>query len=296
MSAPPTSARRSVTVSVVVPTYDRERSIGACIEALRRQTHRDLEIIVSDDCSRDATVAVARAIADPRVRVLRADSNRGPAAARNAAVREASGEIVFFTDDDVLVPSDWIETGLRYFADPACVGIEGRVVYVGESYRPHYAERIVENEGREYMTANMAYRRAVLLDAGLFDESLRVYEDFELAKRVMRLGHIAYAPDMVVTHSQDRYTVASYMREARHARIWLDYYAKTGDRERLRWRIYMPGKLLALLIPFGVLAGRRKARLSSRTDWVFLLLRYPRLWYERLLVWQWALRHRQFII
>ncbi|MFL5561396.1 MAG: glycosyltransferase family 2 protein [Gemmatimonadaceae bacterium] len=283
-------------VSVVVPTYNRGRSIGPCLEALRRQTHGSLEIIVSDDCSTDRTAELAAAIPDPRILVVRAERNGGPAAARNRAVRQASAPIVFFTDDDVLVPPDWIETGLRYFEDPACVGIEGRVVYVGEGYRPHYAERIVRNEGREYMTANMAYRRDALLDAGLFDESLRVYEDFELATRVMRFGRITFAPDMVVTHSQERYTVASYMREARHARVWLDYYAKTGDRERLRWRIYMPTKLLSLLFPLGVLAGRREARLNSRTDWGFLLLRYPRLWYERLLVWQWAVRHRQFII
>jgi hypothetical protein len=94
-------------VSIVVAAHDAERTIDAALESLTAQSWRDLEILVIDDASSDATASRAEAIAaqDPRVRVLRQALNRGAYAARNAGIAAASGDFIAFHDaDDVAHP------------------------------------------------------------------------------------------------------------------------------------------------------------------------------------------------
>ena len=91
-------------VSVIMPAYNVEGRIGAAIASLLAQTYRDLEILVVDDASTDATAAAAEraAAGDPRVRVLRLERNGGPYVARNRALTEARGDFVTCHDGD-----DW---------------------------------------------------------------------------------------------------------------------------------------------------------------------------------------------
>lgn len=91
-------------MSVVVPAYQAEATVGATISSLLWQTYPDFEVIVVDDGSSDATAAVVSAPEDPRVRLIRQD-NAGPGAARNRGMADARGELVAFVDaDDVLMP------------------------------------------------------------------------------------------------------------------------------------------------------------------------------------------------
>lgn len=100
----PAAASDQGRVSVVVPCYNAEASIGIALRSLMEQSYRDLEIIVVDDCSTDATVARAEALAaaDPRIRVIRQGTNAGAYAARNRGLAVASGAFVTTHDAD-----DW---------------------------------------------------------------------------------------------------------------------------------------------------------------------------------------------
>lgn len=90
-------------VSVIIPAFNSARWIGEAIASALAQTHRNLEVIVADNGSTDATREIATA-AGERVRVIRAET-RGPGAARNAALEVARGEFVQFLDaDDLLEP------------------------------------------------------------------------------------------------------------------------------------------------------------------------------------------------
>ena len=89
-------------VSVVVAAFNVETLIMRALDSVRAQTVGDWEIVVVDDASTDRTAAVvgAAARADPRIRLVRQDRNRGPAAARNRAIREAKGEWIAVLDAD----------------------------------------------------------------------------------------------------------------------------------------------------------------------------------------------------
>jgi hypothetical protein len=87
--------------SVVVPTYNRERSICRCVESCLRQSHEDFELVVVDDHSHDGTLEALRRYEDPRLRVVVHESNLGISPSRQTGAEHARGEWL------VLVDSDW---------------------------------------------------------------------------------------------------------------------------------------------------------------------------------------------
>ncbi|MCR5595102.1 MAG: glycosyltransferase [Lachnospiraceae bacterium] len=97
-------------VSVIVPVYNKEQYIRACIDSLVAQTYRDIEIILVDDESTDASGAICDeyALLDKRVKVLHA-SGEGPAAACKTGTEAASGDYACFVDSDDWVDAEMIE-------------------------------------------------------------------------------------------------------------------------------------------------------------------------------------------
>ena len=95
-------------ISVIVPVYNLEKYIRQCLESVLNQTYRDLELIVVDDGSQDASVSVCRdiAAADDRVTVIE-NLHDGQATARNTGVRQAAGDYIIFLDGDDF----WAESG-----------------------------------------------------------------------------------------------------------------------------------------------------------------------------------------
>ena len=86
-------------VSVIVPAYNAAEHIEATLASVVAQTYTDWEVVVGDDASTDDTAARAERV-DPRVHVVRAEANAGPAPARNLAIAHAQGELLAFLDAD----------------------------------------------------------------------------------------------------------------------------------------------------------------------------------------------------
>jgi len=95
-----------IVVSVIVPAYNAEKVVENCIGSILKQNLKNIEVIVVDDGSKDATRRVLEKLAvdDSRVRLIKKDKNEGLSAARNSALEIAMGEYVGFVDAD-----DWVE-------------------------------------------------------------------------------------------------------------------------------------------------------------------------------------------
>lgn len=89
-------------VTIVVPTCNSAGFVGDALASVFAQTFQDFEIVVVDDASTDATVALVRALRDPRIALIELPSNVGPAASRNAGIRAARGRYLAFLDSDDL--------------------------------------------------------------------------------------------------------------------------------------------------------------------------------------------------
>ena len=284
---------------MVIATFNRTAMLERCLASVSALEYPRFEALVCVDPLSELRAEAVRALAGDceQIRVVACDGRSGVSATRNAGIAQARGEIVFFTDDDVVVPPDWLARGMPHFEDERLIGIEGRIVYVSDGYRLRYGDRVVENSsGGLYMTANAAYRRGTLIEAGMFDEDLPRYQDRELAHRLVARGEIAFVEDCVVYHQHDRYTVREFMAEATRVRSMVRLMKQTGDRTPLVGRVYAPSKLAAILFPPVILLRLLSRRTSSPADVLFLLLSYPRLCLERVLLWRSAVAERFFVL
>jgi glycosyltransferase involved in cell wall biosynthesis len=183
-------------VSVVVPSYNAERFLAAALDSALEQSGVALEVVVVDDGSSDGTGAILSRYAD-RIRVAHQD-HRGPAAARNAAIREARGEYVALLDaDDRFRPGKLARQTAVLDGRPD-VGI----VYTGWDVvdgngnpLPHQGWSREDGDVLpRLLLGNLAHpvavllRRAQILDAGGFDETLQVNEDWDLFLRLTLRG------------------------------------------------------------------------------------------------------------
>lgn len=187
--------RHGVPYSVVIPTIGRH-CLADCLEALAAAAGPapDEVFLVDDRPAADGPLDIGGAgpLAG-RVRLL-ATHGRGPAAARNAGLREVATPWVVFLDDDVRVRPDW---GSRLAddlaaADPQTVGVQGRLtVPLPADREPTDWERCTAGlQEAAWATADMAYRTQALKKAGGFDERFRraFREDADLALRMMGAG------------------------------------------------------------------------------------------------------------
>lgn len=188
-------------VSVVIATYDHARWVGQAVRSVAQQQFRDLEIIVVDDGSTDDTARVVRETGVP-LRYLRQD-NRGPGGARNTGIDAARGRLVAFLDaDDLWLPDKLAlqvpllesraEAVLVYADALMWDETAGRAEGTHADRQAHPSGRILAAVLREnpIPSPTPLVRRAPLLRAGGFDETLRVCEDWDLWIRLARRGEI----------------------------------------------------------------------------------------------------------
>jgi len=225
-----------VRFSVVLPTFNRVHLLERVAAAILDQTlpPERCELIIVDDGSTDGTPALAAELAGrDNVRLIQ-QSNRGAAAARNRGIHEASGDVVALTDDDCLVPRDWLERlADGYARHPEVAGVGGRLeppdeVLACRAVARHelFIARHVFGAGDQEAlggfecpaggTNNMSYRRDVLLDVGGFDEGFGPCvwgEDADLKLRITQTGKpLLYIP-VCVEHLRD-YAVRPFLRQS----------------------------------------------------------------------------------
>ncbi len=105
-------------VSIIIPVYNAESTIGRCLESIRGQTFQDFEVFLIDDGSSDNSFSICKDFAksDQRITVLH-QSNSGPSSARNHALNYATGQYVYFADSDDHLEPDLLENMLHCLAD-----------------------------------------------------------------------------------------------------------------------------------------------------------------------------------
>lgn len=135
-------------VSIIVPIYNSEKTIGSCIEAILEQDYKDFELLLCDDGSKDCSLAVCGryAAADKRIRVL-ALPHRGVSAARNAGLSNACGKYILFADSDDMPSINWVSFLVAHMAPKSlalcgysCVNEEGVRLYGAEKQDEQWIE------------------------------------------------------------------------------------------------------------------------------------------------------------
>lgn len=153
-------------VSVIVPVYNVEKYIGECLTSIVGQTYQNLEILIVDDKGNDGSMAIAqRYTADPRVRIVRHEKNRGLGPARNTGISQARGKYIYFVDSD-----DWIDS--RAIED---------LVEAAEKTQSDIVNATVDVFANDETTVNVNYATSInhwlqtMAKSGVYDVNLENY-------------------------------------------------------------------------------------------------------------------------
>jgi glycosyltransferase involved in cell wall biosynthesis len=201
-------------VSVIVPTYNRRRWIGECLDAIKAQTYSHVETWVIDDCSSDGTVEWLRA--EPQysfAQIQVQPVNGGASEARNTAIRLSRGELVVFIDSDDVLAHNHIEKAVEIFqkhpevglfcCDSTIIGPDGEVLYDGRTWHEIQSEikqypvkSGLRSLGEIFLFSNcfpgFTLRREVFDRVGYFDQSIFPMDDYDLSLRVAGGGYGVY--------------------------------------------------------------------------------------------------------
>ena len=280
-------------VSVIASCYNHGRFVEECLESIRRQTYRNVQLIIIDDCSNDDSVAVIkRWIAEHGIQCtfLTHAKNQGVCRSFNEALSHATGTYVAITSvDDVWLPRK-LEEQVRLleslppeygvvYSDAEQIDEEGRPLpkrYI-ESFRTFNAppEGDVFDElwrGNWLATQGMLIRRACFEAVGPYDEGLAL-EDYDMWLRIARRYRFAYSPYVsckyrIVPASHGR-TLGLRRAEA-NILTYLKWYGERPERDR--WIEDFVLSNLQTLYKTGYAGRNRCFRRAAR------VIRQPRLW------------------
>ncbi len=212
---------RKEKVSVVVATFNGARTLENCLNSLTRLNYPDYEIILVDDGSTDRTPEIAKRF--PSVRYLR-QNNQGLAAARNAGIRAATGEIVAFTDDDCRADEDWLYYLVGDLQRGDFAGIGGHNFPPPEDPRVAAAVAaapggpahvmLTDREAEHIPGCNMAFYQWALRQVGMFDPLFtKAGDDVDVCWRIRDCElKIGFSPSGFVWHYR-RSTVKAYLKQ-----------------------------------------------------------------------------------
>ena len=222
-------------ISVVIPAYNEEENITACLASLGRQTlpRTEYEIIVVDGNSKDRTRELAAPLAD----LVFIQTSARVGGARNDGALRARGEILATTDADCVLPPDWLERIRDDFARYHPVQLYGTVYprEKGLSYRFSLAlantfSRIGYHTGILYYTlgCNTAFDRQAFIKAGMY-RSIDAGDDLEIALRMKRFGKVIFDPKLRVGFSMRRYRQFGTLRSLYQ---WIYIVAHGGETSK----------------------------------------------------------------
>jgi glycosyltransferase involved in cell wall biosynthesis len=180
-------------LSIIVPVFNGADTLPTALKSILQQCGAELQIILVDDGSTDASVTVARqlvpnSIASTQLTHVQQE-NRGPAAARNRGLALAQGEFISFLDADDYWPAGRIQHHMALFRqNPAAAMVIGTTQLARLAVNPGAASPILPAPLIQQNLGAITCRRSVFESVGVFNETLRIGEDKEWFQRVLAAG------------------------------------------------------------------------------------------------------------
>ncbi len=187
-------------VSIIMPSYNSNKTIKEAIESVLNQTYENWELIVVDDCSTDNTIEIVQAIEDHRIHILLNEKNRGVSYSRNRAIHEAKAEWIAFLDSDDCWEKDKLEKQIKVIHENE----DAKLVFTGSAFiddsgnRLEYELKVPEEITYEQiLKQNLISCSSVLVRKDIirshpFPGSYDLHEDFAVWLQILKSIKVAY--------------------------------------------------------------------------------------------------------
>lgn len=195
-------------ISVVIPAFNEEKYLPACLESFKKQTFTDFEIVVVDNNSTDKTVQITKQFG---ARVVK-ETTQGMTPARERGFRAAKAEIIARTDADTIVTPNWLEVIYKTFKKyPRVVATTGPLLSpsrkipnkITSTYSYVISAKLGKLiSGHPYLLGpNMAVRKSAWRKIKVHTDDTKVHEDIDLSCHIASIGEILWQPQMKVIFS-----------------------------------------------------------------------------------------------
>jgi GT2 family glycosyltransferase len=261
--------------SVIVPTLNGAHLLPDCLDSLTSQSYANVEVIVADGASTDATPALVKRY--PGVRLLQLQRNLGFAGNVNAGLRAARGDVLCLLNNDAQADPDWVAVCVETLSDRTEIGSVASKVLFADRRTINSAGDVLCRDGRPRqrgagqpdgpawnasepvfgaMGGAAAYRRAMLADVGLFDEVFFMYlEDVDLAFRAQLRGWACMYQPLARAYHLGSASGGGSLASFYNGRNLIRLIAKD-----------MPSKLVPRLLP-GILRYQAQRAHEARRAW-----------------------------
>ena len=225
-------------ISIIIPNYNGESTIGKCLEAAFSSRYDNFEVIVVDDCSSDNSIEIIKRFP---CKLVALKERSGASKARNAGARNSKGKLLFFIDADCIVKEDALSVASAAYAE------NGPDVVVGGTYTPmSYDNRFFSifqsvfinySETKNLENPDYIATHAMAIDAETFRKSggfpevfMPIIEDVEYSHRIRREGYkLIMNPELLVQHIFN-YTFPRSLKNAfKKSKFWTIYSVNNKD-------------------------------------------------------------------
>jgi glycosyltransferase involved in cell wall biosynthesis len=251
-----------VKISVVIPTYNRSKTIGYCLRSVLEQTYAASEIIIVDDKSTDDTVAIVRQFNDPRIMIIEQPVNQGAQAARNTGIKAAKNLWIALQDsDDEWLPNR-LEEGVKalqsvQFAPFTMVHSNCYLFFEATQEKRLWELPLMQGTSQEVLPKILAEpgpmfqglltSKKALEAIGLLDEQVPSYQEWDTSIRlaqVCQVIHIRQPLFIHYFHEGDRVSTKKYQtikgfhfNRLKHKELIIKVLGRQFYDENVRWNI-----------------------------------------------------------
>ncbi len=252
-------------VSVIIPAYNAEKTIGECLFSVLANDYDDFEIVIVDDCSDDNTENEVNSIENKKIRFFKNPENSGASFSRNYGVKKADGEIIVFLDADTITPVDWISRFLKLFAEIPSDMYGGGIIGLGNTI---YSKAdmfcswwtSIPNSKSGYIeklhlpTNNLLIKKKTFEKIGGLNEKLKIGgEDAEFCFRALKMGLKIYFASYLKIEHCDRNTYEGFID---HNKNWGRHARKMRTEMKMDYSLLMPENFITAyfyIFPLAVL-------------------------------------------
>lgn len=253
----------SPLVSVVMPVFNSEKYVRLAIESILNQTFSDFEFIIVDDCSTDASVDIIKEFSDSRIKLIQNPTNLKTTATLNKGLQQSTGKYILRMDSDDWSFPDRLEKQVIFMeTNNDVVECGGSIIICDKNLNQlnvrdyPVTDSLIRSKIFYYNPfAHPAtiWRKEAVIQAGCYDESIPLTQDYDLTFRVGKIGLLANLPDVILklrTHEKSSSQAKSRQQELITLQIRKRAVSKYGYTMNIMDKLYYYLQLLSMyLIP-----------------------------------------------